>query len=469
VSNDQGIHLWDVATPRQVSELRRWKNGGLRIAFNHAGDLLASYGWEHMLRLWDPRTGLEVFHTPARFAGESLRFGAEDHLLAADIKDDKLRLWELALGRECRRLIQNPAGGQAPYGPFAIHLDGHALVACTPDGFGLWDARTGERLASVRLAVPLDIVSFEPSGALLTASPSGIFRWSFQPDPASAGTMRLGPPLRLALPATSHTQIACSLNGQVVASTDRTRGWVLRADQLGQPIRLKRHEDARAVAVSPDGRWVVTGSQHGNGAKVWDTRTGQLKKELLSQEDWVRVGFSPDGRWLATRGNGLRLWTVGSWQEGPSLGGIPGAAFAFSPVEKLLATETGYGVLRLVDPDTGREYARLEDPDQVRAAWICFSPDGTRLLTAGAGAGAWIRVWDLRAIRRQLATMGLDWKLPPYAPADAAKAAPPLRVVVDTGGLVLGEPDANPIKHGAYLLRPGGSGDGEEPEKADER
>jgi WD40 repeat protein len=156
---------------------------------------------------------------------------------------------------------------------------------------------------------------------------------------------------------------------------------------------------------------------------------------LLSDEGRVRVRFSPDGHWLAARGNGLQLWAVGSWQEGPFLGGIPDAAFAFSPVENVLAMETGHGTLRLVNPETGREYARLEEPDQVRSAWICFSPDGAQLLTAGAGSGAWIRVWDLRAIRRQLAAMGLDWDLPPYPLATASNAASPLRVIVDRGDL----------------------------------
>src|SRR4051812_9882070 len=74
--------------------------------------------------------------------------------------------------------------------------------------------------------------------------------------------------------------------------------------------------------------------------------------------DGSRVGFSPDGKWLATTGGGCRLWAVGSWREGPQVGG--GSAFAFSPDGQLLAVDTGYGSVRLVDPDTGREYARLE-------------------------------------------------------------------------------------------------------------
>jgi WD40 repeat protein len=198
---------------------------------------------------------------------------------------------------------------------------------------------------------------------------------------------------------------------------------------------LKPHEDARAIAVSPDGRWVVTGSQQGAGARVWDARSGRLEKELLPAEGHMRVRFSPDGRWLACRGNGLRLFEVGSWREGAFLGGIPEAAFTFSPVEKLLAMETGHGKLRLVDPETGREYARMEEPDQVRVAWICFSPDGTQLFTVGAGPNAWIRVWDLREIRRQLAAMGLDWDLPPYPPSSGPKLVEPLQVILDRGDL----------------------------------
>ena len=194
-------------------------------------------------------------------------------------------------------------------------------------------------------------------------------------------------------------------------------------------MRLGPHEDARYVAVSPDGLLAATGSYTRRGVKIWDAQSGELVKELPI--DHSQVGFSPDGKWLATTGAGPRLWTVGSWLEGPQIGGD---AFAFSNDSKLLAVTTGFGAIRLVDPDTGREFARLEDPNQDRARYMAFTPDGTQLLATNEDSQS-IHVWDLRAIRKQLLPMGLDWELPPYPPGAEVNQLQPLRIQVELGAL----------------------------------
>jgi tetratricopeptide (TPR) repeat protein len=127
---------------------------------------------------------------------------------------------------------------------------------------------------------------------------------------------------------------------------------------------------------------------------------------------------------------------VDSWQEGPSPGATNGAV-AFSADGTLLAVETGQGVVRLVNPDTGREYARLEDPNQDRAWHVSFSPDGTQLVVNGDAQS--LHVWDLRAIRAELAQRGLDWDPKAHPPADDPKDAPSLRVVVDLGCVLGGD------------------------------
>jgi hypothetical protein len=44
-----------------------------------------------------------------------------------------------------------------------------------------------------------------------------------------------------------------------------------------------------------------------------------------------------------------------------------------------------------------------------------------------------IHVWDLRAIRRRLAEMDLDWNLPSYPLSDTTRNPRPLKLSVDLG------------------------------------
>jgi hypothetical protein len=200
-------------------------------------------------------------------------------------------------------------------------------------------------------------------------------------------------------------------------------------------VKLQPQQDVRFCAVSPDGRWVATGShslQEGPGVKVWDAQTGRLVKELPVGA-FCRVAFSPDGRWLVTPSGGVRLWAVESWQEGPRLSDAPGY-FAFTHDGRLAALEDVPGVVRLVLTESGRELARLTAPERTRLLPRSFTPDGGQLVTFGGETGM-VYVFDLRAIRRQLAELGLDWDQPPLPPQDSGETPrQPLTIEVDHGG-----------------------------------
>ena len=91
-----------------------------------------------------------------------------------------------------------------------------------------------------------------------------------------------------------------------------------------------------------------------------------------------------------------------------------------SPDGRLAVVEDTSKVLRLVEIETGRILARLESPDQQCDGVATFSPDGSRLVVT-TNEPPCVHVWDLRAIRRRLGEMGLDWDQPPYP------ALPPVR------------------------------------------
>jgi hypothetical protein len=125
VGEDRTISLWDVGKRQRIGMLKGHKNSGINLTFNHAGDLLASTDWDGLVRLWDPRTCEPLFTTPG--AVGSIRFRADDRLLAGWREGNQLGLWEIAAGREYRTLVRDPALGEGIFHGLAISSDGPPL------------------------------------------------------------------------------------------------------------------------------------------------------------------------------------------------------------------------------------------------------------------------------------------------------------------------------------------------------
>ena len=188
-------------------------------------------------------------------------------------------------------------------------------------------------------------------------------------------------------------------------------------------------DDVRGVAVSPDGEWLATSSHSIGGVRLWRTSDG-TEVFKLPIEHGATVRFSADGRWLLTGASPCRLWAVGTWQEARQVGG---AGLCFSADSRMVAVQDPSRIIRLVETTTGRTLARLESPDLCGAVHGNFSPDGSRLVvTTNEPRGA-VHVWDLRAIRKHLTEMGLDWDAPAYSEDDpAGPTAPPFsRMEID--------------------------------------
>jgi serine/threonine protein kinase/WD40 repeat protein/Tfp pilus assembly protein PilF len=425
VGGDGNIYLWDVPGRKQIATLEGQPGGGVYCYFNHSGDLLASAGWSGILRLWDPRTAKLLISTEARMC--ALRFSPDDRFLAGEVSGNKLRTWEVVASGVCRALARYPTNRRVGLGTSSFSTDGRLLAVGMINGFGLWDLSMGKELAFMR-APGVTHVLFEPGGALLTNG-LDLLRWPNRIDPAT-GAARLGPPERLPVRG-SYCELAQSIDGQVLACPQPWGAYALLADRPQQPAKFETHDDVRSVAVSPDGRWLATGS-HGASwvVKVWEVATGEHVKDLPNGGGG-KVAFSPDGKWLAAGGgDGIQVWATGSWQERLCLERRPVVTLAFSPDSQILAFAVGYEGIRLIHPDSGNEFARLQDPDNDRASSLTFSPNGTELV-ATSGDSQSIHIWDLRAIRRELSNLGLDWDLPTYEPARDHAEAPPLQIQLD--------------------------------------
>jgi tetratricopeptide (TPR) repeat protein len=93
-----------------------------------------------------------------------------------------------------------------------------------------------------------------------------------------------------------------------------------------------------------------------------------------------------------------------------------------------MALEMAPAVLHLKEAATGRTVAKLEDPFGDRATWQGFTPDGTQLVVIAKYAGV-IHLWDLRALRRRLKAMNLDWDWAEFSPAPAGATPAPIEIL----------------------------------------
>jgi serine/threonine protein kinase/WD40 repeat protein len=412
------ISLWDVAKDTQVGKLEGIASGGVDFAFNPSGTLLANTGWSGIVRLWDPLAGRELFHTP--IYSNTPRFSADGRFLAVNDHDKSLSILEIAAGEEYRTLVARPLAGKKLYHSPAFSPDGKMLTAGNfAEGVPIWDFPGGKELAFLEES-PWNIAVWDNAparvpapgrteAALLTRGVNGTLLRTIRYNPLDGG-VQVGPAQKLPVPP-AFAMMAQSRDGRVLAAAQFEGAVVWLRDQGDRLIQLGPHDDVRFVAVSPDGEWVVTGS-HGIPwvGKVWEVRTGKPVRDLPSARG---LCFSPDGKRLLTvSGLGIRpirRWDVATWAELPFQEPLEGDLPAFSRDGKLLVLETGNGIARLVDAETGKEYARLEDPDQHRSTGYAFSPDGRQLVSATQD-GHCVHVWDLAAIRRQLAELGLDWE-----------------------------------------------------------
>ncbi|HEV3260403.1 MAG TPA: protein kinase [Gemmataceae bacterium] len=441
------IYLWDVPSRERVAVLEGHKNSGIAVGFNHTGDRLISSDYNGMLRMWDVASGRQL-HSILGINGTAA-FGPDDRSLACVSTAGggrKLQILRFAAGREVRTLFSQSSTGSSfsmDWTRTLVSPDGQLVAIRTWNpradqrtGLAVLDRQTGQPLGRLPVG-QLHPLAFELDGSLWTAGLGGdVLRWPQSTDRAT-GTTRFGPPQPVVnLPGTEAR--ALTADGRILVLGNYDKGALIlhrRTDCQSVPRADERliptgaQEDVRYGAVSPDGRWVATGSHWcttGVGAKVWHAATGRLEKQF-AVDGPCHVGFSPDGRWFVSQGSSLQLWRTGTWEErSPLLVPGDGWRWAFSADSRLLALG-GHGRVRLVRPNTGAEVARLALPEQTNFFPLGFTPDGDELLVQGEDTQA-IHVWDLRLIRAQLAELGLDWDDPPLPPRATEKASPPRAV-----------------------------------------
>jgi WD40 repeat protein len=300
----------------------------------------------------------------------------------------------------------------------------HLYSDALPDGavVRLGTARFRHGYAATSLA-------FSPDGKMVASSESG--NWVHVWDAATGRELtRFGGGKTSPSGMEGIHAIALSPDGKrIITGGNATQAMVLWDITTGREIiSLRGHQGPiLAVAYSPDNRTVASGGGE-KTIRLWDTTTGQELRQLLGHEGWVRcIAFSPGGTILASCAETIRLWDATTGKE---LRRCDGHRFevnsvAFSPDGKVLASGSDDKTIRLWNVDSGKELRQFNS-QQIFVLAIAFSPNGKGLASAGLDGS--IQLWEVATGAPVRAFEGHD------GPVASLAFSPDGKVLASAGG-----------------------------------
>jgi WD40 repeat protein/tRNA A-37 threonylcarbamoyl transferase component Bud32 len=439
------ITVWDVKAGTQLFTFPH-RGVPAQLLFNDDGSLLVSHSlWDQRLLVWDFGAGQRLLEVHG-FKNQACDVADGRRIVLLGDRGDKAVLTELTpgVGRTLTQSVHRPLGFcfKVAMGP-----EGRVLVASSEGGLEFWDIGTAQRL----LTCPIGrcLADFDDGGRLIVGTNAGVFRFVRRIEispavpnatPRAARTLvRFDSPEQLAGPIEPGS-LSTNARGETMLIAD-SDGWaVLHPGHHTGIVRLQTGRDARKSAASDDNRYAAIANWNDGGAAVWDVFSGAHLADLPVGRHGT-LQFSRDGRLLAATPDGVTLWRTSDWRCVGQLhaeGTTPtGLGISFSPDSRVLAVAQPNGVLRFVDPTTGKDWARVALSDQSAASTMTFSPDQRFLVTSPVDERLPSQVWDLTAMRSELARRGIDW------PADVLRSTPnpqaidgDLEVVLDDGGLM---------------------------------
>lgn len=294
-------------------------DGVRSVAFSSDGKYMISGGHDQKLLLWKtagwkPVRVLLKNEEPIDFSEKypakdvmSVAFSPDSQYIAAGLRDNTVRLFDVQSGEQVKVLEGNTRGLRS----VAFSPDGQYIVSGGHDGIiRLWEVKSGR---SVRVFTghmgQVWSVAFSPDGHHVVSS-------GFDDGSIRLWDVETGQEVLKLKHGNSAISVAFSSKGKYLASAGSDiRLWELGNWRLIKVFRPKN--SLECFAISPDGVLIVSGNVRGS-LELWNVATGKVIREFKgTNESVLSVAFTPDGRHIASGfyDGTIRIWHVDSGSQ----------------------------------------------------------------------------------------------------------------------------------------------------------
>jgi signal transduction histidine kinase len=430
------VYLWNLEA-RELYVLRSHTERNTTLEFSPASDVLMSSSLDNVTCLWDCATGRELLRATEC---NGLDFSRDGQHLGCLVERRELAIYQLTGGAALRTLA-GPGPRDQQLNRFDLSPDGNLFAAILNGGLEIWTLDSAQAASFFPMADARALTFFPDGNSLLLARAGvGLERVMVEITPVTGTpdtTVRLGVHEKIGLPdSVSIQQVALSSDARTVC-LDLDDRRMLVADLRGEREPVFLSERARynfrlapagatgsgRFGVSPDGRYVAVGYGLRKHPLVFNARTGEVVTELPVAPG--TVVFDHNGQHLLTSGaNEYSLWRVADWQRVwkrtfESLGTQWGC-MSFSGDDRWVALNLDRHRLALLDAARGETLSVLTPPDPQTIGGIRLAHDSGRLVAPTFNN--LVQVWNLTALRRELAPLGFDCTTPFRAQAPVAFA-----------------------------------------------